>query len=266
MKFLVLFALLFLAAEISRSQDDVQCGGKAFLIFPKTESPDGRYAVAWGLPKHPDVWAKVCQFAKQHPSDAELTEQDEKEGSEVFERVHGVEQDVQNYLVDLRDQKIIRTIRCPHGLGVSDDLHSALSMTTEYWGTPGAYPSHHDLNVVWSPRNDFVLINHTFRWDCVSFCAVLLREKSSELDLNKPLGDAVRSLVAKSFPKGSGYAKKELDVSYSDLKHVVSDKFSALVQAEIGREWDGGNVTVNFTLKPSNDGNRLALLNVRIGP
>lgn len=239
---------------------------KIFLVFPKTESPDGHYAIAWGLPKHPDAWEKVCRFSEQHPSDAELTEQDSKEANEVFESVHAVEQDIENYIVDLHDERIIRTLHCPHGRGVSADLHSALAMTAEYWAAPGVRPNHHDLEVIWSSRNDFVLINHTYRWDCVSFCAVSLGQIPSELDLNKPLGNAVRSFVAKSLPKGSGYSKSQLDVSYSGLKYVAEDKFSALAQAQMGREWDGGNVTVNFTVKPSNAGKQLTLLGIHVGP
>ena len=237
---------------------------KTFLIFPETESPNGRYAVAWGLPKHPEVWAKVCRFSERHLPGAELPEQDLKEASEVFESVHNVETDVENYIINVHDETIIRTLHCPHGLGVSADLHSALSMTSEYWMTPGLRPNHHDFKVLWSPASDLVLINHTYRWDCVSFCAVSPGQTSSELDLSKPLGDAVRNLVAKSFPKGSGYTKSELDVSYSDIRHVADDKFSADAQPQMGREWVGDDVTVNFTLNSSNSGKRLTLLNIHV--
>jgi uncharacterized protein YecT (DUF1311 family) len=134
---------------------------KTFLVFPDTESPNGRYAVAWGLPKHPEVWAKVCRFSEQRPPGAELPEEDVKEASEVFERVLKVDTDVENYIVNVHDEKIIRTLHCPHGLGVSADLHEALSMTSEYWMTPGFRPNHHDLKVLWSPASDLVLINHS---------------------------------------------------------------------------------------------------------
>jgi uncharacterized protein YecT (DUF1311 family) len=112
---------------------------KTFLVFPDTESPNGRYAVAWGLPKHPEVWAKVCRFSEQRPPGAELPEEAVKEANEVFESVLKVETDVENYIVNVHDEKIIRTLHCPHGLGVSADLHSALSMTSELddsWVSP----------------------------------------------------------------------------------------------------------------------------------
>ena len=242
----------------------VSSSSKIFLVFPKTESPDGRYAVAWGLPKHPELWAKVCRFAEQHPVDTEFSEQDWKEASEVFGSVQEVEKDVENYIVDLHSETTIRTLHCPRGLGADGTLRSALSMEAEYWMTPGFHPNLQDLEVRWSPRSDLVLINHTFRWDCVSFCAVSLGQTPSELDLNRPLGDIVRSFTAKSFPKGSGYSKNHLDVSYSDLRYIAEDNFSVLAQAQMGKEWDGGNVTVNFTLKRSNAGKRLTVANIHV--
>jgi hypothetical protein len=266
---LVVPGLILLAPEISRSQKDVHSSVKTFLVFPHTESPDGRYAIAWGLPKHPEVWAKVSRFCEQHPpgaQSAELPEQELKEAGDVFESVHEAERDVENYIVDLHGETIVRMLHCPHGLGVSADLHSALSMTAEYWTTPGFHPNHHDFEVLWSPRSDFVLINHTYRWDCVSFCAVSLGQTPSELDLTKRLGDAVRSFVAKSFPKGSGYSKAELDVSYSGVRQVGDNKFSADVKAQMGREWLSDDVTVNFTLGSSNTGKGLTLLDVHVGP
>ncbi len=263
---LVAPGLILLTPEISRSQKDVHSSVKTFLVFPNTESPDGRYAIAWGLPKHPEVWTKVRRFSEQHPPGAELPEQDWKEANEVAESINKVENDVENYIVDVHGETIIRTLHCPHGLGVSADLHSALSMTAEYWAAPGIRPNHHDLEVLWSPRSDFVLINHTLRWDCVSFCAVSLGEKPSELDLSKTLGDAVRSFVAKSFPKGSGYSRRELDVSYSHVRQVADNKCSADVKAQMGREWESDDVTVNFTLKSSNTGKGLTLFDIHVGP
>jgi hypothetical protein len=73
--------LCFAQAEASKPT-------QPFLIFPDTKSPDGRHAIAWGLPKHSEVWAKVCRFAEQYPLGAELSEQHWKEGSEVFDSVH----------------------------------------------------------------------------------------------------------------------------------------------------------------------------------
>jgi hypothetical protein len=261
---LVVPGLILLTPEISRSQKGVHSSVKTFVVFPGTESPDGRYAIAWGLPKHPEIWAKVCHFSEQHPPGAELPEQDLKEAFELADGIDEVENDVENYIVDVHGETIIQTLHCPHGLGVTADLHSVLSMTGEYWAVTGIRANHNDLEVLWSLGNDLVLINHTYRWDCVSFCAVSLGETPSELDLSKPLGDAVRNLVAKSLPKSRGYSKKEIDVSYSGVKQLAENKFSAFAKTQLGREWDGPEVAATFTLKSSKSGNALTLSDVHV--
>src|SRR3954468_11247968 len=48
---------------------------KPYSVFKDTASPDGRYAVAWGLPKHPDIWAKLSEFERQHSAEQELNDE-----------------------------------------------------------------------------------------------------------------------------------------------------------------------------------------------
>lgn len=57
--------VFFLSVATCYSQKESPPETKPFLIFDHTQSPDGRYAVAWGLPKHPDVWTKVCEFERE---------------------------------------------------------------------------------------------------------------------------------------------------------------------------------------------------------
>jgi hypothetical protein len=110
-----------------------------------------------------------------------------------------------------------------------------------------------------------VLINHTWRWDSVTFCAVMLSNgrATSELDLNRPLGDAVRNLVAQSFPRGFQYTKKDLNVAFSDVKEVGDNKFSAVADAVVEKYWSGGGAKVDFTLLPASKGKTVKLVGVR---
>jgi hypothetical protein len=229
-----------------------------FLAFPNTESPDGRYAIAWGLPKHPEVWSNVCRLQEQYSPGAEATPE---ERDQVFKSVDGVAEDVENYVVDVRVRTIIHKLECPRLSGWTHGREAE----PDYWTVVGRVPNRHDLEVVWSPRSDFVLINHTWRWDCVTFCAVLLSDgrASSELDLNKPLGNAVRNLVAKSFPRGFQYTKKDLNVSFSGLKQVSHSKFSAHAEAVVEKYWSSDGATVDFTVLPTGKGKILKLVNVR---
>ena len=91
----------------------------------------------------------------------------------------------------------------------------------------GIRPNRHDLEVVWSKAGDLVLVNHTYRWDCVMFCAVSMIDgrPGHELDLNKQLGDAVRTFVAKSSADFPG-SKSDLNVAFSGLKQNSDTRFS----------------------------------------
>ena len=83
-------SLFLFAATISYSESDASGATKPFLVFEHTESPDGRYAVAWGLPKHPDIWTKVCEFEREHPAGLELNDEDPKQARGVFDDVAAV--------------------------------------------------------------------------------------------------------------------------------------------------------------------------------
>ena len=261
---LIVPGLVVLTPEISRCQEDVQRSSKSFLVFPNTQSPDGHYAIAWGLPKHPDVWSNVSRFQEQHLAGAEATPEDEKQLDQVFKSVENVADDVENYVVDVRAGTIIRKLECPRLPGWTHGREAE----PDYWTVGSGKPNRHDFEVVWSPQSDFVLINHTWRWDSVTFCAVLLSDgrTASELDLNRPLGNAVRDLVAKSFPRGFQSTRKDLNVAFSDLKQVSGNKFSAHAEAVVEKYWSSDGATVDFALVPSKTGKALKLLDIHVGP
>jgi hypothetical protein len=250
------------SAQSSASpQSDASKSTQPFLVFRDTKSPDGRYAIAWGLPKHPEIWAKVSRFQEQHPAGAEASSEEEKQLDELFQSVNAVGDAVENYVIDLGAGTIIRKLDCPRLPGWTHGREAE----PDYWTIADRKPNRHNLEVVWSPQSDFVLINHTWRWDCVTFCAVMLSDgrATSELDLNKPLGDAVRNLVAKSFPRGFQYTKKDLNLAFSDVKQVGDNKFSAVADAVVEKYWSGGGAKVDFTLLPAGKGKTLKLVGVR---
>ena len=245
-RFLFALSPLVLATATCYSQENAQAGLKPYLVFEETASPDGRYAIAWGLPKHPDVWAKVCEFDREAPAGSDLKDEDSKEGSEeVFQRVVDVAEDVENYVVDLREGKIVHKLQCMRGP----------ESEPEYFVAASNRPNRHHLEVVWANTGKFVLINHTYRWDCVTFCALPVDDKhvGPALDLNKPLGDAVRRFVAKSFPAGSGYSKKDLNISFSDLKQFGDAKFSTHSEAVMGKDWSSDGADLEFAITSVND-------------
>ena len=244
---------------ICHSQSDASSGTKPYLVFKDTASPDGRYAVAWGLPRHPDVWAKVFEFQRLHPAEVELNEEDRKHAEEVFDSANAVSDDVENYIVDVRDGKIIHKLDCPRNPDVPPALES-------YWAAAGTVPNRHSLDVVWSQPGNLVLVNHTFRWDCVTFCALLIRDGKvgPSLDLNNKLGAAVRSFVAKSFPRGTGYSKNNLNVCFSEVKQLGETKFSAHVEAGFGKGWSAEGSVVSFSVIPSKERTTLKAADIRV--
>jgi hypothetical protein len=258
--FVSLTLACLIAAFSSAQQPEASNSTEPFLIFPNTQSPDGRYAIAWGLAKHADVWSKVFQLQQQHSAGAEATAEDGKQSDDVFKSVTAIAEDVENYVVDVHARKIIGKLECPRLPGWTHGREAE----PDYWTVAGQVPNHHGLEVLWSPHSDFVLVNHTWRWDCVTFCAVTLNDgrATSQLDLNKPLGDAVRHIVAKSFPRGFQYTKKDLNVAFSDLKQVSDNKFSAVADAVVERYWSGGGAKVDFTVQPAAPGKIFKLVGV----
>src|SRR2546423_4306993 len=238
---------------ICHSKSDSSDAPKPYLQFEGTNAPDGSYALGWGLPKHPDIWANVCEFEGQHPAGQELNDEDRKRADEVFQSVDAVAEDVENYIVDVRAGKIIHKLDCPRTFLRP---RSDRQLYPDYFRVAGIQPNRHDLEVVWSQAGNLVLVNHNYRWDCVTFCALLIRDGkvSSSLDLNEKLGTAVRAFAAKSFPRGSGYSKNNLNVSFSELKRLSETKFSAHVEAAEEKEVLQNGRPDSFSRLPA-DGN-----------
>ena len=95
---------------ICHSKSDAPDATKPYLRFEGTNAPGGSYALGWGLPKHPDIWANVCEFEGQHPAGQELNDEDQKRADEVFQSVDAVAEDLENYIVDVRAGKIIHKL------------------------------------------------------------------------------------------------------------------------------------------------------------
>ena len=254
------FALFIFAATIGHSEIKAPNQAGPFLVLADTTSPDGHYAVGWGSPKHPAIWAEVRQWERDHPLSEERTEQDSKQAKNIFEKVASVAEDVENYLVDLREGKIIHTLAGPRTPGAPSDR----SLKPDYYVVAGISPNRHDLEVVWSKAGDLVLVNHTYRWDCVIFCAASTIDgrPGHELDLNKQLGEAVRTFVAKSSADFRG-SKSDLNVAFSGLKQNSDTRFSVHAEAVMGREWASDGADIEFTLTTSSKGTKAKVLAIR---
>jgi hypothetical protein len=132
-------------------------------------------------------------------ANSQLSDEEQKRASDIFDSVNDVDVDVENYIVDLH-AKIITKLDCSG---------AAADRMPDYFEAAQRRPNHHHLEVVWSRAKDLVLVNHTNRRDGVTFCAVPIRdgEAGPAVDVRGRLDEALTNLVAKSFPKAPATQK-----------------------------------------------------------
>ena len=209
----------------------------SFIVLPETQSPNGRFAVGWGLPKHSEIWNKV-------------RESKEDQAESLIADVGQFEEDVENYIVDLRATQVLG------------------KLGSHYWWVAEVRPNRHQLDVVWSAASDLVLVNHTFRWDCRAFEAVRISEgkTGARLDLKKALDAKLRQHFKKDLPRGSGITTHDLAISFSEPALVSGETFKALVEAEYpskGENTWSGQAEIQFALTPSKAGIALKVLGLK---
>lgn len=196
----------------------------SYIVIPETQSSDGRFAVGWGLPKHPEIWNKARE-GKGDQAEALIVD------------VGELEEDVENYVVDLRAAQVLG------------------KLGSHYWKVGELRPNRHHLDVVWSAASDLVLVNHTFRWDCRAFEAVRISDgkTGSSLDLKKALDAKLRQHFKKDLPRGSGITMSDLAISFSEPALVSGETFKTTVEAIYPSKRDGwsGTAEIRFALTSS---------------
>ncbi|HWM23579.1 MAG TPA: hypothetical protein VNP98_02045 [Chthoniobacterales bacterium] len=197
----------------------------SFIVLPGTQSPNGRFAVGWGLPKHPEIWNKARE-SKEDQAGALITD------------VGEFEEDVENYVVDLRAQQVVG------------------KLGSHYWLVAEVMPNRHQLDVVWSAASDLVLVNHTFRWDCRAFEAERISDgkTGARLDLKKALDAKLRQHFKKDLPRGSGVSMRDVAISFSEPALVSGETFMTIVEAVYptkGENGWSGQAEIQFALTPS---------------
>jgi hypothetical protein len=198
----------------------------SFIVVPETQSPDGRFAIGWGLPKHPEIWNKARPITKD-------------QAESFIADVGQFEEDVENYVVDLHATQVLG------------------KLGSHYWATAELRPNRHGLDVVWSAASDLVLVNHTFRWDCRALEAVRISEGKigARLDLKKVLDAKLRQHFKKALPRGSGIKVSDLAISFSEPALVSGETFMTIVEAVFPTKRDGWSrqAEIRFVLTPSKE-------------
>lgn len=198
----------------------------SFIVLPETQSPDGRFAIGWGFPKHPEIWNKAREVTQD-------------QAGPVVVDVGQFEEDVENYIVDLRAAQVLG------------------KLGSHYWLVAEVRPNRHHLDVVWSAASDLVLVNHTFRWEGRALEAVRMSKGKigARLDLKKALDAKLRQHFKKTLPRGSGITMRDLEISFSDPALVWGETFMAIVEASFPSKREGWseNAEIRFSLSPSKE-------------
>jgi hypothetical protein len=179
-------------------------------VLPHTQSPDGRFAIGWGFPKHPEIWKRAGEV-KHDEAEAFLAD------------VGEFEEDVENYVVDL-DNRALTTLR------------------SHYWEAGELRPNRHHLEVAWSAASDLVLVNHTYRWDCRAFETVRISDGKvgAPFDLKKALDAQLRQHFKKALPRGAHFTTRDLAISFSEPAVISGETFKAHADAEYPSKGDDG--------------------------
>ena len=216
-------------AEARRADD-----AESFVVVPETTSPDGRYAIAWGLPKHPEIWRSVKQVADGSAKGA----------AAVYAKLAPVVEDSENYVVDLRAKKIVQ------------------KLSSNYWHVEDRYEvdeaSQRDtFEAAWSPTSDVVVASHTHRWVTLSLAAVRIGAAggAAMVDLEPVLEPAALKLFEKSMKKARLSADSVFTV-FSGVQHREGLSFSVEASGSQGSdgEWSVGPARIDFALEPSEKG------------
>ena len=228
---LSMLVLLALGASAQESPPSAE-GSPAFIVFEETKSPDGRYAIAWGIKDRPDVRQYLNSVPRPEPDEFET--------------------DVENYIIDLHAQKIVATTGA------------------HYWGEPDyGYANYQGLEVKWSADSEILVLLYSLRWEYGAFDAYRFvdGEVKSPMNLGHLMQVPFRQFLMKRY--GSKYRAAEDEVVFFFDKLQGQDQFRYKVNAlaqkigDKGPDPFNGKGTLEFRLTKHGVGLNLRILGIK---
>jgi hypothetical protein len=207
---------------------------RPYLVIEETTSPNARYAVAWTLPKGPQIdWEKFRSGERGSDSLPDL----DNPQSNI---------EVEDNLIKLRSGRKLATVAAGYWALPKGDTTSGRTFQS----------AEEFMEVAWSAQSAFVLVLHRQRsgpaWG--SLRAVQLADGAvvSQLESGDGLEAAVRSHLKKHYRQEYERGKDHLNLRISDVKSVGGSKFSLKAVANLENK-DGnrsyrGSV-INFELR-----------------
>jgi hypothetical protein len=177
----------------------------AFDVFPETRSPDGRFAVAWGIP------GKAIDSAQLRENGGE---------SDYATGVLADSEKAQNYLVDLKKPGIIATLT----------------------GFKGFFRENHGgVSARWSKNQPVALVTHHGKWEPRAL--TLVSTSGSQTALLTKLRNDIRDYLRSKGGKKYASVKEKLAFEVNDAA-FFPNKLTLTVTASVPKEEDGYSATI----------------------
>lgn len=212
---------------------------RPYLVIEETTSPNGEYAVAWTLPKGPQIdWEKFR--SGEHGSDS-LPDLDNPQ-SDI---------EVEDNLIELKSGRKLATVGTGYWALPNSDTSSDLKFRS----------AEEFMEVAWSAQSDFVLVLHCLRsgpeWGSLRAYQLEGGAVVRQLENGGGLEAAMRSHLKKRYPKEYERGKDHLNLRISEVKSLGGSKFSVRAVGNLENKYGNRGyrgATVKVELRPGKKG------------
>ncbi|MEO7168706.1 MAG: hypothetical protein ABI016_16945 [Chthoniobacterales bacterium] len=197
-----------------------------YLVIAETTSPNGEYAVAWALPKGPQIaWEEFRRGLRSSDYLPDFTNAE-----------------IADHLIELQSGRTLA------------------SVASGYWALPAGdtgagHKSHPDdewLEVAWSPQSDFVVVLRRLRdgpkWGSLRAVQIEGGVVAGQVENGNDLEAAAHAHLKKVYPKDYERAKDHLNLRFSDLESLGGARFSLNAVASLTNQ-DGNRTDKGSTIK-----------------
>lgn len=226
-----------LAARESASVPSEPESGRPYLVIPETTSPNEQYAIAWMLPRGPQIDFEKFRTGERN--------------SDYLPDFANPRSDIEDNLVALKSGRKLATV----ALG--------------YWALPEGNhspglkfrPDNEFMEVAWSPSSDFVLVLHHWRFgpegDSLRAFRLEIGAVVSQVECGSDLEVALRAFLKKRHGQEYERVKGDPNLRFSDLKSLGGSRFSLNGIAKLQNPYGNGiyrGATFKFELRPGKEG------------
>ena len=189
-----------------------------YKLLDGTASPDGHYAIAWGVPGLSAYRWNALVAADDEALVDDLADHPEK---------------VADYLVDVRAGRVVLTVRGFH-----------------YWNTSASKQNHMGLVAVWAPSGRRAVLLYDSKWTTRAVALVRVAGgQPAQAELKPALVRAIRSYLVRT--GGAPYRRDAGDVAIAldGIKLSAAGKFTADVTVEVPKGENRFLFTGSLTVK-----------------